>query len=116
GIQGSQDIRIERITGQQYLSIDIDRQAIARYGLNVSDIHDIIEISIGGKRATDIFEGERRFSAAVRLPERFRHDVQSIRQLLVTTPDGIQVPLQSVAKIEVSDGPAQISREMAKRR
>lgn len=116
GIQGSQDIRIERITGQQYLSIEIDRQAIARYGLNVSDIHDIIEISIGGKRATDIFEGERRFSAAVRLPERFRHDVQSIRQLLVTTPDGIQVPLQSVAKIEVSDGPAQISREMAKRR
>lgn len=116
GIQGSQDIRIERITGQQYLSIDIDRQAIARYGLNVSDIHDIIEISIGGKRATDIFEGERRFSAAVRLPERFRHDVQSIRQLLVTTPDGIQVPLQSVARIEVSDGPAQISREMAKRR
>ncbi|MBY4896105.1 efflux RND transporter permease subunit [Cupriavidus sp. AU9028] len=115
-IQGSQDIRIERITGQQYLSIEIDRQAIARYGLNVSDIHDIIEISIGGKRATDIFEGERRFSAAVRLPERFRHDVQSIRQLLVTTPDGIQVPLQSVAKIEVSDGPAQISREMAKRR
>lgn len=116
GIPGSQDIRIERITGQQYLSIEIDRQAIARYGLNVSDIHDIIEISIGGKRATDIFEGERRFSAAVRLPERFRHDVQSIRQLLVTTPDGIQVPLQSVAKIEVSDGPAQISREMAKRR
>ncbi|TWG81774.1 cobalt-zinc-cadmium resistance protein CzcA [Cupriavidus gilardii J11] len=116
GIQGAQDIRIERITGQQYLSIEIDRQAIARYGLNVSDIHDIIEISIGGKRATDIFEGERRFSAAVRLPERFRHDVQSIRQLLVTTPDGIQVPLQSVAKIEVSDGPAQISREMAKRR
>lgn len=115
-IQGSQDIRIERISGQQYLSIEIDRQAIARYGLNVSDIHDIIEIAIGGKRATDIFEGERRFAAAVRLPERFRDDVQSIRQLLVTTPTGIQVPLQSVAKIEVSDGPAQISREMAKRR
>ncbi|CAG9168449.1 efflux RND transporter permease subunit [Cupriavidus respiraculi] len=116
GIQGSQDIRIERVSGQQYLSIEIDRQAIARYGLNVSDIHDIIEISIGGKRATDIFEGERRFAAAVRLPERFRDDVSSIRQLLVTTPTGIQVPLQSVARIEVTDGPAQISREMAKRR
>ncbi len=116
GIQGSQDIRIERVSGQQYLSIEIDRQAIARYGLNVSDIHDVIEISIGGKRATDIFEGERRFAAAVRLPEEFRNNVQAIRQLLVTTPDGMQVPLQSVAKIEVSDGPAQISREMAKRR
>jgi len=116
GIQGSQDIRIERISGQQYLSIEIDRQAIARYGLNVSDIHDIIEIAIGGKRATDIFEGERRFAAAVRLPEEFRSNVQGIRQLLVSAPDGVQVPLQSVAKIEVTDGPAQISREMAKRR
>jgi len=116
GINGSQDIRIERISGQQYLSIEIDRQAIARYGLNVSDIHDIIEIAIGGKRATDIFEGERRFAAAVRLPEEFRNNVQAIRNLLVQAPDGVQVPLQSVAKIEVSDGPAQISREMAKRR
>ncbi|CAG9170554.1 Cobalt-zinc-cadmium resistance protein CzcA [Cupriavidus laharis] len=116
GIQGSQDIRIERVSGQQYLSIEIDRQAIARYGLNVSDIHDVIEIAIGGKRATDIFEGERRFAAAVRLPEEFRDNVQAIRQLLVSTPDGMQVPLQSVAKIEVNDGPAQISREMAKRR
>jgi len=116
GIKGSQDIRIERVTGQQYLSIEIDRQAIARYGLNVSDIHDLIEIAIGGKRATDIFEGERRFSAAVRLPEAFRDNVQTIRQLLVTAPDGVQVPLQSVARIEVNDGPAQISREMAKRR
>ena len=116
GIKGAQDIRIERISGQQYLSIEIDRQAIARYGLNVSDIHDIIEIAIGGKRATDIFEGERRFAAAVRLPEEFRGNVQAIRQLLVQAPDGVQVPLQSVAKIEVTDGPAQISREMAKRR
>lgn len=116
GIQGSEDIRIERITGQQYLTIEIDRQAIARYGLNVSDIQDIIEISIGGKRATDIFEGERRFAAAVRLPEEFRSNVGAIRQLLVTTSTGIQVPLESVAKIELSDGPAQISREMGKRR
>ncbi len=116
GIQGSQDIRIERVSGQQYLSIEIDRQAIARYGLNVSDIHDVIEIAIGGKRATDIFEGERRFAAAVRLPEAFRDNVQAIRQLLVATPNGTQVPLQSVARIEVNDGPAQISREMAKRR
>lgn len=116
GIQGSQDVRIERISGQQYLSIEIDRQAIARYGLNVSDIHDIIEIAIGGKRATDIFEGERRFAAAVRLPEDFRDNVQAIRQLLVPAPGGVQVPLESVARIEVSDGPAQISREMAKRR
>jgi cobalt-zinc-cadmium resistance protein CzcA len=61
GMQGAEDIRIEKISGQQYLSIDIDRQAVARYGLNVTDVNDLIETAIGGKAATEIFEGERRF-------------------------------------------------------
>jgi cobalt-zinc-cadmium resistance protein CzcA len=116
GIDGARDIRVEKISGQQYLSIDIDRQAIARYGLNVSDVHDVIEVAIAGKSATDVFEGERRFSAAVRLPESFRGNVQAIRQLLLTTPRGVRVPLESLAAIDVRDGPAQISREGGKRR
>ncbi|GAA4334224.1 CusA/CzcA family heavy metal efflux RND transporter [Pigmentiphaga soli] len=116
GIAGARDIRVERVSGQQYLSINIDRQAIARYGLNVSDVHDVIEVAIAGKTATEIFEGERRFSAAVRLPEEFRDDVSAIRQLLLTTPRGVRVPLESLATIEVRDGPAQISREGGKRR
>ncbi|GGC15854.1 cytochrome-c peroxidase [Oxalicibacterium flavum] len=115
-IQGARDIRVERVAGQQYLSINIDRQAIARYGLNVSDIHDVIEVAIAGKTATEIFEGERRFSAAVRLPDDFRGDVQAIRQILLTTPHGVRVPLDSLAQIEVRDGPAQVSREGGKRR
>jgi Cu/Ag efflux pump CusA len=61
GMQGAEDIRIEKISGQQYLSVDIDRQAVARYGLNVTDVNDLIETAIGGKAATEIFEGERRF-------------------------------------------------------
>lgn len=115
-VSGAQDIRVERVTGQQYLTIDIDRQAIARYGLNASDVHDIIEIAIGGKEAVQIFEGERRFSGVVRLPERFRNNVETIRNLIISAPNGAQVNLQSIAHIAVSDGPAQISREMAKRR
>ncbi|WP_293779878.1 efflux RND transporter permease subunit [uncultured Oxalicibacterium sp.] len=115
-VQGARDIRVDRVSGQQYLSINIDRQAIARYGLNVSDVHDVIEVAIAGKTATEIYEGERRFSAAVRLPESFRGDVQAIRQILLTTPHGIRVPLDSLAKIEVRDGPAQVSREGGKRR
>jgi len=115
-ISGAQDIRVERVTGQQYLSIDIDRQAIARYGLNVADIHDVIEAAIGGKVATEIYEGERRFAAVVRLPERFRNDVAAIRHLLVISPNGAQVALESLAHIRIVDGPAQISREKAKRR
>ncbi|MFC7289845.1 efflux RND transporter permease subunit [Herminiimonas glaciei] len=115
-VKGARDIRVDRVSGQQYLSINIDRQAIARYGLNVSDIHDVIEVAIAGKTATDIYEGERRFSAAVRLPASFRGNVQAIKQIMLTTPNGARVPLDSLAKIEVRDGPAQISREGGKRR
>ncbi|MBI5861341.1 MAG: efflux RND transporter permease subunit [Rhodocyclales bacterium] len=115
-IKGAQDLRVERVTGQQYLQIEIDRQAIARFGLNVADVQDVIEIAIGGKAATEIYEGERRFSGVVRLPERFRNDVEAVRNLLLTSANGAQMTLDSVAKINVLDGPAQISRESAKRR
>jgi len=116
GVKGAQDLKVERVTGQQYLSIVIDRQAIARHGLNVSDINDVIEAAIGGSTATDVYEGERRFSAVVRLPEQFRGNVDTIRNLLVSSPNGALVALENLANINVVDGPAQISREKAKRR
>ena len=115
-VKGAQDIRIERVTGQEYLNITNDRQALSRYWLNASDVHDVIETAIGGKIATDIFEGERRFSAAVRLPEDFRNSIEKIDGIMLTSPNGAQVPLGDVSHIELVDGPAQISREMAKRR
>ena len=116
GVRGVGDFRVDRITGQQYLTIAIDRAAIARVGLNAADIHDAIETAIGGKRATEIYEGERRFGAVVRLPENLRDSVAEIRRITITSPRGAIVPLDSLAKIEVVDGPAQISRETAKRR
>jgi cobalt-zinc-cadmium resistance protein CzcA len=116
GIQGATDIRVERVSGQQYLSIEIDRAAIARHGLNVSDVNDVIEAAIGGKQATEIYEGERRFAAVVRLPENFRDKVEKIGNILVSAPGGVQVALENLATIRVADGPAQISRELAKRR
>jgi cobalt-zinc-cadmium resistance protein CzcA len=115
-VTGAQDLKVERVTGQQYLSIEIDRQAIARHGLNVSDINDVIEAAIGGRLATEIYEGERRFNAVVRLPEQFRGDVETIRHMLVSSPNGAVVALENLATIQVLDGPAQISREKAKRR
>ena len=115
-LQGAQDLRIERISGQQYLSVEIDRQAIARIGLNVSDVNDVLETAIGGKVATEIFEGERRFPGVVRLPERFRNNVEAISNVMITSPNGAQVRLTDVAKISIMDGPAQISRELGKRR
>ncbi len=115
-VKGAQDIRVERLTGQQYLSITVNREATARYGINASDIHDVIETAIGGKIATDIYEGERRFSAAVRLPEDFRNSIEAIDAILLTSANGARIPLGDLANIGLHDGPAQISREMGKRR
>ena len=115
-VKGARDIRVERLGGQQYLNIAIDRQAIARHGLNAADIHDVIETAIGGKRATEIYQGERRFSAAVRMPEEFRNNVTAIDAIMLTSPNGARVPLGDVTQITLNEGPAQISREMGKRR
>ncbi len=115
-VTGAVDIRVEKVSGQQYLNITINRQAIARQGINASEIHDIIETAIGGKVATEIFEGERRFTAAVRFPEGFRNNIEAIGNILVTSPNGSKVALRDLAAIEVRDGPAQISRELGKRR
>jgi cobalt-zinc-cadmium resistance protein CzcA len=116
GIRGTRDLRIQRVTGQQYLVAEVDRPAIARHGLNASDIHDIIEMAVAGKRATEIFEGFRRFDAVVRFPEAFRDTVEHFHTLLLTSPAGALVPLDDLAHIGLQDGPAQITREMARRR
>lgn len=116
GIEGTQDTRVDRVGGQQYLTIDIDRGTIARYGLNASDVNDVIETAIAGKSATEIYEGERRFSGVVRLPERLRDSVEDIRDLQISSPDGPRIPLKDLAKVQVVEGPALINRSMAKRR
>ena len=115
-IRGIRDSRVDRVGGQQYLSVEIDRKAIARQGLNAADIHDVIETAVGGRVATQIYDGERRFNAVVRYPESLRNSIGDIRAIQLTTPSGSKVNLESLAKIELREGPAQINREMAKRR
>jgi len=115
-VPGSRDVRIERLSGQQSLAISINRRAIARHGINVSDVNELIETAIGGKEITSLFEGERRFSISLRLPNRLRNNIDSIRDLLLLAPSGALVPLNALATIKIIDGPAQISRDNAKRR
>ncbi|VTY37659.1 Cobalt-zinc-cadmium resistance protein CzcA [Xylophilus ampelinus] len=115
-VKGSRDIRVERLSGQQALTVEIDRAAIARYGINVSDVQNIIETAIGGKQVTTLYDGERRYAIAVRFPESARSTPSSIGNTLLTTADGAQVTLSTVAKLSLLDGPAQISREGGKRR
>ncbi|HEX8300034.1 MAG TPA: CusA/CzcA family heavy metal efflux RND transporter [Sphingomonas sp.] len=121
GIDGAADVGIEQVTGLPVLQITPDRAALARLGLNVGDIQDVVSVSIGGAEAGQIFEGDRRFAVVVRLPEDIRSRVDEIGRLRIPLPShggeprGF-VPLEDVAKVEVVIGPNQISREDGKRR
>lgn len=115
-IRGMRDARVDRVGGQQYLTVKINREAIARQGLNASDVHDIIETAIGGKVATEVYEGERRFNAVVRYPETLRDRMSEIRNTVLVGSGGSTVMLGSLADVEVMEGPAQINRDMGKRR
>jgi cobalt-zinc-cadmium resistance protein CzcA len=115
-VPGARDIRVERLSGQQVLTIEVDRQAIARFGLNVADVNNLIETAVGGREVSSVYEGERKFSISLRYPESYRGDVESIRRLTLRSAGGALVPLDSVASVKVLDGPAQVSREMGKRR
>jgi cobalt-zinc-cadmium resistance protein CzcA len=115
-VRGATDVNVEKVSGLAYLQIEVDREKIARYGINVADIHEVIETAIGGKEASKVYDGMKVFGLAVRFPESARNDVEPIREILVPSPSGALIPLGQLAKVEVSEGPAQISREMAQRR
>jgi cobalt-zinc-cadmium resistance protein CzcA len=116
GIRGAKDIKMEQVAGQQYLTIDIDRRKVARYGINVADIQEIVETAIGGKEATEVFEGQRRFSLVVRFPRVSRDSPQAISNILVSDPSGARIPLAQLADISLVEGPAMISHQNVKRR
>ena len=115
-VPGATDINVEKVSGLAYLEIEIDRDKIARYGINVADIQGVIETAIGGKEATKVYEGLKVFGLAVRFPEAARDDVETIKEILIPSPGGALIPLGQLAKVTVSEGPAQISREMGQRR
>jgi cobalt-zinc-cadmium resistance protein CzcA len=115
-IRGAKDIKMELVAGQQYLTIEIDRRRVARYGVNVADVQEIVETAIGGKEATRVFENERRFALILRFPEDRRNSPEAIGNILVSTPSGARVPLAQLATIAFREGPPQISRESLKRR
>jgi cobalt-zinc-cadmium resistance protein CzcA len=110
-IQGVGRAFVDRAGLIPQLQIEIDRERAARYGLNVADIEDVIETALGGRPATQIWEGERRYNVVVRLREEERSNLEALRGLLLEPPDGSQVPLDQVAKIGVQEGVLNISRE-----
>src|SRR3989454_7721094 len=105
---------IDRFGRVPQLQIEVDRAKCARYGLNVADIQDVIEIALGGKEATEVWEGDKKFAVAVRLKEEQR-GMENIKNILVDTPGGQRIPLDQLAAISVRDGSMNISREFGTR-
>jgi Cu(I)/Ag(I) efflux system membrane protein CusA/SilA len=110
-VPGAVDLYAERITGAPYLEIHINRSAAAGYGVGVGEIQDTIETAIGGKTATTTVEGRQRFPVRVRYAPDFREDLETLGNVLVSGPNGLQVPLQQVANIGITVGPSMITSE-----
>ena len=113
---GAADARVEQVSGLPMLSVVPKRLAIARYGLNVMMVQDLVAAAIGGEPAGLIFEGDRRFELIVRLPESIRRDLDGLSELPVPLRNGGYVPLSEVATLDIAPAPNQISRENGKRR
>jgi Cu(I)/Ag(I) efflux system membrane protein CusA/SilA len=113
GLNGIKDLYVDPITGGRYLDIQIDKEAIGRYGLSVDDVNEVVESALGGMNVTPTIEGRRRFSVNLRLAQDYRSSLDEIRRTLVQTPSFGPVPLSSVAHISISDGPAMIQSENA---
>jgi cobalt-zinc-cadmium resistance protein CzcA len=137
---GVADLKVEQVTGLPVLTIDVDRRAIARYGLNVSDVQAVVEAAIGGVSAGEVYQGDQRFDLVLRLPDNIRRDLDALENLPVAIPIRTDipasaasdprggsdfeargarqafVPLGAVARIALEDGPNQVSRENGKRR
>lgn len=110
-VRGATDVQVDQVTGAPQLLIQIDRNAIARYGLNVADVQEVIRTSVGGTTAGQIFEGIKRFDIWVRLAPEYRKSKSAISRILVSGPNGLKIPLSQVANIKENVGPRQITRE-----
>jgi cobalt-zinc-cadmium resistance protein CzcA len=134
---GGTDVKVEQTQGLPVLTVVVDREAAARHGLSVADVHEVVAIAVGGREAGLVFEGDRRFDLVVRLPDDVRQDPEALGRLPIPVPRGeatsdagrdgdggaagsvrasFAVPLSTVARLEVSEGPNQVSRENGKRR
>jgi len=114
-VAGAADVQVDQVSGTPQLLIRIDRQAIARYGINVADAQQVIRVAVGGATAGAVFEGIRRFDILVRYAPEYRTTPEDIAQILVQGPDGIKVPLGQLAHIEEIVGPRQITRVNSQR-
>ncbi|WP_136478832.1 CusA/CzcA family heavy metal efflux RND transporter [Pseudomonas sp. DG56-2] len=123
GVEGASEVKVEQTTGLPVLTINIDREKAARYGLNIGAVQDAVAIAVGGRQTGTLYEGDRRFDMVVRLSETLRTDVNGLSSLLIPVPANAAqgasqigfIPLSQVANLDLQLGPNQISRENGKR-
>ncbi|MDD5630889.1 MAG: CusA/CzcA family heavy metal efflux RND transporter [Methylococcales bacterium] len=115
-IKGATDVAAEQQAGLAQVLVDIDRAKVSRYGINVADVEQVIEIGMGGKAASQFLEGERRFDITLRYDENARNSVAGLENLTVRTPEGQRIPLSELATIRINQGASRISREDNMRR
>ncbi|MBK0402978.1 CusA/CzcA family heavy metal efflux RND transporter [Adhaeribacter sp. BT258] len=115
-VEGTQDLYVEPVVGMPQVVIEYNRPALAQYNLSISEINRIVNTAFAGQTAGLVFEGEKRFDLVVRSADEQRKSMEDIRNLLIPTPQGLQIPLRQLADVEVKNGPFQIQREDAKRR
>jgi len=110
-VRGVDDLGVFEEIGQPNINISVDRNKISRYGLNISDVQDVIQTAVGGKVATQVLDGEKRFDMVVRFQAQYRSDLEHIRKILVPTPDGYRIPIDDLATVKIEDGASTIYRE-----
>ncbi len=110
-VRGAADMQVDQVSGTPQLLIRVNRQAIARYGFNITDVQDVIRAAVGGEVAGQVFEGIRRFDILVRYEPKARSSADAIRGIIIATPGGMKVPLEQLASIQEITGPRQITRE-----
>lgn len=115
-IDGAQNIYVEPISGMPQIIITYHREALSQYGLNVNDVNNIVNTAFAGQATGSVFEGEKKFDLVVRLSGDQRKNVEDVNNLLISTPNGVEIPLSSVAKVELKESVNQIQRENAQRR
>jgi cobalt-zinc-cadmium resistance protein CzcA len=115
-IPGAADVKTEQISGLPIMSVVPKRDMLARYGLSVTDVQEVVTTYFGGANAGTLYEGDRRYDIVVRLPEALRSDVTTVGQITIALPDGGYVPLREIADVTIAPGPNQIQREQGKRR
>jgi cobalt-zinc-cadmium resistance protein CzcA len=115
-VEGVRDLYVEEVTGLPQIVVNINREEVAKYGLNIQDINQAINTAFAGQSAGLVFEGERRYDLTVRLSSENRQNIEDVRNIFITSPTGQQIPLKQLAEIDFKIGPNQIQREDAKRR